>query len=72
MPPSRKLKIMSLHSLRKEIDPFIRYCVIGVLVTLIDLFTVYVLREFVQTKLLWAVFWALPDLTSSPPTTTDP
>jgi len=45
------------HALKREIDPFLRYCVIGAFVTFIDLFSVYVFREFVQAKLLWAVLW---------------
>jgi dolichyl-phosphate beta-glucosyltransferase len=49
---------MSLRSLKKQIHPFMRYCVIGTLVTLIDLLAVYILREFAHTRLLWAVFWA--------------
>jgi dolichyl-phosphate beta-glucosyltransferase len=43
--------------LKLELTPFIRYCLIGVLVTLIDLGIVYVFRELLHTRLLWAVFW---------------
>ena len=48
-----------MHSrLKHRIYPFVRYCLIGVLVTLIDLGVVFAMKEIFHTELMWAVIWA--------------
>ena len=39
------------------INPFVRYCVIGAVVTLIDLGLVFFLKEWGHASILWATFW---------------
>jgi dolichyl-phosphate beta-glucosyltransferase len=44
--------------LKRRIYPFVRYCLIGVLVTGIDLGVVFAMKEIFHAPLLWAVLWA--------------
>jgi len=39
------------------LTPFTRYCLVGVMITIFDLGIVFLLRNFFQIDLIWAVFW---------------